>query len=862
MKHTIILFIITCCMPGRVSAQWHDDFSDGDFEDNPVWTGNTDRFVVDNGWLRLNAAAAGTSYLSVASDIVSEASWEFAFKMNFLPSSTNYAKVYLVSDQADPTGALNGYFLRLGSVDRDISLFRQNGTTAEKIISGRSGTLNASTNHVRVSVTRDGQGYWTLKIDLSGGRNFSLEGGAIDNRIKASARFGVVCVYTATRGTGFYFGDFRVDGSPYTDTEKPAVTSCTVDDGQIRIRFSEALAAIAPPYGNYFNIPEAPAPTTVVRDDDPAVLSFPFPTELSCGIRYKLSVSSLTDPAGNVMRDTVLNISAPCRATPRDIVINEIMANPAPPVRLPEHEYVELYNRSDKNIELEGWTFTYGNTEKAFPQYLFPAKGYLLLIHPAAQPDMTGYGATMPILGSQTAVSNAGQYLQLRDRSGTVIAWVDFTTDWYNDSFKTGGGWSLEQIDPEQSCSTALNWTASTSKNGGTPGTQNSVHKNNADSEISEVWRIAVPDHHTIILYVSEPLGNPLPPGAAFTLNPAIPVDNVQIGGKHFNQLQLTLQSPLRNDQPYDLSIGGKIFDCAGYEATSRPFRFSLPRDVDSSDVVINEILFRPSIDGAAFVELYNRSDKAVRVSDLQLSLRDANGKLSTPATLTDEPFLLLPDRYLVVSRNTDAVIRQYGTDNRAAFLQSSIPSLTKESGRIVLLNKSLRITDEAPYNAKQHADFLKIGDGVSLERMHPDRSSLDAGNWHTASQLSGFATPGKRNSQYAAPETTSGKEISLNPEVFSPDNDGFDDVLHINYTFDTPSLMAEVIVFDSSGRKIKQLVNRKLLATEGVVTWDGTDDSGRKSLTGVYIIFFHAYNSAGTDKIFKLPCVLADKKR
>jgi len=278
---------------------------------------------------------------------------------------------------------------------------------------------------------------------------------------------------------------------------------------------------------------------------------------------------------------------------------------------------------------------------------------------------------------------------------------------------------------------------------------------------------------------------------------------------------------------------------------------------------VINEILFNPSNGGSTFIELYNRSKKAVQANDLQLALRNVNGGLSTPVELTDEPFLLLPGRYLVVSRNTDAVMQQFGATNRDAFLHMPrMPSLTRESGRIVLLNRSLRIVDEVHYDRRQHADFLNVGSGVSLERIHPDRSSFDPGNWHTAAQTAGFGTPGKQNSQYREPTETGKAEVSLNPEVFSPDNDGFDDFLNINYRFDVPSLVGEVIIFDSAGRKIKNLVQQQLLGTEGTIIWDGSDNQGRKALTGIYIVYFQAYNSHGVQKIFKIPCVVAGKRK
>jgi len=748
-------------------AQWSDDFSDGDFQNNPSWSGNTEHFIVNDGWLRLNApAATGTSYLSVASDVVMEASWEFVIKMDFRPSSSNYAKVYLTSDREALNTPLNGYFLRLGYTDRDICLFRQNGNTTEKLITGHANTLDAADCHVRVLVTCDQDGFWILQTDLAGGRDFSLEGSVQDRQIKPSAFFGVVCTYTSTRSTGFYFGDFRVDGLPYSDTGLP-------------------------------------------------------------------------------------------RAEPYDIVISEIMANPTPSVRLPEYEYVELYNRSGKNIELDRWTFTYGTTTRTIPYYLFPAGGYLLLAHSAAVSDLSAYGTTLPVMTSLTAITNTGQHLQLKDADGNVISWVDFSDDWYDDPLKSNGGWSLEQVNPDLACSVASNWKVSTGRNGGTPGQQNSVYSTTSMVQVPEVIRLAIPDVYTIILYVSNPLGNILPDVSQFTITQK--VEQVTITGEHFDQLQLRLESPLQEGEWYDLSVAGGVSDCAGYETPSVRFHFALPQYADSLDVVINEILFNPVNGGYSFVELYNRSQNAVQANDLLLSMRNANGGLSTPVPLTDDPFLLLPDHYLAVSRNVASVMQQYGATDRSAFLQMPrMPALTRESGRLVLLNKSLRVIDEVHYNSKQHADFLNLGNGVSLERIHPDRNSLDPGNWHTAAQAEGFGTPGRQNSQYMVFTETSTKEVSVHPEVFSPDNDGIDDVLSINYRFDTPSLTGEVIIFDSAGRKIRHLVRQQILSAEGTIIWDGSDDRGRKTASGIYIVYFQAYKSNGTQKIFKIPCVLA----
>ena len=234
-------------------AQWNGDFSGGDFTNSQSWHGNTGDFIVENGWLRLSSSGASTSYLSVESDVAVNASWEFAFKMDFTPSSSNYARVYLISDcETLNNPLLNGYYLRLGYTGRDIGLFRQTGSINERLIESRAGILNAASNHVRVLVTRDRHGNWTLETDIGGGRDFTPEGSAQDSQIAPSAYFGVVCTYTATRSNGFHFGDFRVEGQPYTDTRPPKILSHSIDGKQVHIEFSKPLAAFSQPFERFF----------------------------------------------------------------------------------------------------------------------------------------------------------------------------------------------------------------------------------------------------------------------------------------------------------------------------------------------------------------------------------------------------------------------------------------------------------------------------------------------------------------------------------------------------------------------------------------------------------------------------------
>ncbi len=47
------------------------------------------------------------------------------------------------------------------------------------------------------------------------------------------------------------------------------------------------------------------------------------------------------------------------------------------------------------------------------------------------------------------------------------------------------------------------------------------------------------------------------------------------------------------------------------------------------------------------------------------------------------------------------------------------------------------------------------------------------------------------------------------------------------------------VHIFDTVGRTIRILAKNQASGTEGIMTWDGTSDSGEKARIGIYIVKF-----------------------
>lgn len=310
----------------------------------------------------------------------------------------------------------------------------------------------------------------------------------------------------------------------------------------------------------------------------------------------------------------------------------------------------------------------------------------------------------------------------------------------------------------------------------------------------------------------------------------------------------------------YTINVTTQISDCVGnFPGNICSARFSIPKPVESSDMVINEILFDPKDDGADFVEVYNRSSKTICLDEIIIAAVNSSSDPNAD-TIPEEKYLLFPADYLVFSADPDKVKEQYFTRNPAGFIcMKSMPSFSNDSGRILIMTCSQLVIDDLSYNKDMHFALLDNAEGVSLERINFDYQTNDRSNWHSAAETEGFATPAYKNSQYSD-FTDSENEISLSPEVFSPNNDGIDDYLTISYLFDNPGYIGTIIIFDSKGRTVKNLVNHELLATGGCFTWDGLNGSGQMAGIGIYLVYVEVFNLKGDVKKYKKPCVLAGK--
>jgi hypothetical protein len=162
--------------------------------------------------------------------------------------------------------------------------------------------------------------------------------------------------------------------------------------------------------------------------------------------------------------------------------------------------------------------------------------------------------------------------------------------------------------------------------------------------------------------------------------------------------------------------------------------------------------------------------------------------------------------------------------------------------GAVYLFSWSGTVLDYMSYSDDMHLSLVDDSKGISLERISFNTEGSERSNWHSAASVFRYATPGKSNSQYYSADH--GKELlTLLPAVFSPDNDGFEDMLEIRLNPGRAGFVLQMDVLDISGGLIRRLSNNDILGAENSYFWDGQNDYGSMVPEGMYLlhaVMFH----------------------
>jgi hypothetical protein len=258
-------------------------------------------------------------------------------------------------------------------------------------------------------------------------------------------------------------------------------------------------------------------------------------------------------------------------------------------------------------------------------------------------------------------------------------------------------------------------------------------------------------------------------------------------------------------------------------------------------------------------VEGYNRSESMIDLRELLIANRNSTGDIAGEKPVSHDSLYLPPGGYFVVTSNEKWLRQHYHVPQEAIVCQaSSLPSFPDDNGTIVFLNRQDSIIDELAYSEKWHFSLIADPSGVALERINYDLVTQDNNNWTSASSASGYGTPGDVNSQYHDRLNTN-DEIVM-PYLFSPDNDGLNDIELIQFKMKEPGFVANTIIYDLSGRKVRYLIKNESPGLSAFYKWDGLDEKSRPLPQGIYILVTEMFNLNGKTRKFKNAVTLARK--
>jgi hypothetical protein len=577
---------------------------------------------------------------------------------------------------------------------------------------------------------------------------------------------------------------------------------------------------------------------------------------------YTITANNIPDCSGNLSTPLTSTFAIGNIPMFNQLIITEFLANPVPPVGLPQAEYIELYNTSSKVLNLKGcFVEDATSSSSSLDEYILLPGEYVVVFNKNYESLFSSIVKRISV-ANFPSINNDQESISIYNINDNLVFNLQFEGSWYGSATKANGGWALEMIDTDYPCLASSNWIASVSSNGGTPAAANSVQDVNPDISSIEASSLIKINDSIYQVNFNEKFNPNAIPSAKFVIDNGIgtvvPIPILP----GCSAIQFEINTTLSVGVQYKLTISD-AGDCASNTIKEgfNMLTLGATEGVEPGDIVINEILFNPKTEGVDYVELYNISSKFLLLDDMIIAEADPQTPtiVNDFANIENTGIIIPPQGFFVLTEDAAKVKSQYIVPNPAAITDiSGMPNYPDDEGVIILLRDDDVLLDKVNYSDNWHFQLLDIKDGVALERLNAYSPSQDSKNWYSASRSVGFGTPTGTNSSVAQP--IGDDPLSVYPEVFSPDQDGFDDILNITYNLDKPSYIANMYVINTFGKVVKQVYKNELLPQSGSTIWDGVADTSEKGRIGLYFIVLEIFDTEGKKKVYRKEFGLANK--
>lgn len=735
-----ILWMVGLFLNSFAAAQVSEGFDDGELHRQPTWNGDTLRFRVNtNKQLQSRPlSTADTAYVYGWSPRLLNTSWEFYAQTDFDPSSTNLFRFYIASGSQYLNHALTGFFVQVGEngAADQVKLFLQEDAKLTALIqSGPIARAKVDTFKVWCKVTLGGAGSWDLYYKLNFTDAWTHAGTAQYYPNFYTSYYGWSIRHTATRSDKFFFDDLSIQLYE-PDTSGPVLMDLSLLSGKmLQLQFNEPidslkLASIE------LQLNESPIIATIKMGSTAR--------EITCSLLQPLPIGENTwrikglyDSIGNFSVEwQVKNFEyyPQAKSNAGDVIMSEFLPDPSPSIGLPDVEFVELYNRSQKIINLDQWSLSDGtNTCHLSRKYLYP--GELLILCRESDLDLFADFNSVYGISCWTSLNNSADSILLINELGERIDKVIYDLNSYKNNNKKAGGYSLERAVHYPFRPSFYTLMASNSEIGGTPGTL-------SPDALAEFLNFQLEEfyisdaHHIKLRFSHMPDTNFMQEKNSIQYD-GIGFEQAMAVDVLYREYELYFTEAFEKGREYQFQFAVQSgFLKQGLQSEFLRISYNPPR----SDyfVSINELMVDPypaqGLPLAEYIELYNNEEEDANL---------INWKIKVDNTQYTIPTLQIPPKsHIILCVLDDSLfLSDYGV-TRCVSKSFTLPNT---GAQVQLINQQGRIMDSITYSLFHYQNNQKATGGFSLERIDPASRCNKINNWIASAAQQG-GTPGREN--------------------------------------------------------------------------------------------------------------------
>lgn len=511
-----------------------------------------------------------------------------------------------------------------------------------------------------------------------------------------------------------------------------------------------------------------------------------------------------------------------------------------------EPEWIELVNNTDVPVYLDSIKIKDATkTIIDLPIISLSPQQYCILVK-----DTSLFKSTRNLISGITLIqskiptlNNTSDELIIYRKDGSVMDSIYYDMKW------GARGISLERIDLNLPAFKKENWTASKSADSATAGYINSCNQKvldlflNAKMNPSDranyclitIFKNGETNHSSVLNILIDKNKDGL--FKSDELIESQQLDNLeQINIKKFNS-DIFLKHCSKHEW-YNVLITIKNSD--DHFPNNDSVLFRVFNNLKFNTIIINELLFEPSLNNSEFIELYNSSEDTLLIGGYGLFNKNAIeiGK----GVVFPENFNIYPHSFAVAARDT-LIFNTFPELklSKELLIYNSSFNLLSDSDFIVIINPDGTLQDSIVYQSNWHLKDISTTRNVSLEKISPLLNGTDRSSWSSCLDEK-RSTPGHENSvSKVLPDTSS--KIDVNPNPFSPESASGANYCIITYMPEFKQAQIFARIFTVSGYCLKIFNKIEFPLNKCTLLWDGKNDNGVPLAAGPYILLIESHN-------------------